>query len=331
MATRQDKPVCDFYREHLRHLNALEDCPICLNDFNILCQVAYHPDEPSDETFDETELKNLLDHFSNRIPHQMTRSSLTFGGVYQVFPISITFPTPSWPSQDDLNPFNERYTKWQKSLPPKIFSMDECSGKGPRFTRTCPSAKFDLLHIEEVVHNGLMGIYDSYFAEEPTHNMEFYFDAPLIGIFSSSVIGSLFCLEVVGCACFVSEISNLSLHKTPDDESEGTFISEKFQEHAEETKRQLQKALQESYIPLKSPIFTRKFEANQFTSQEDSRGLLWTPQSINGYFYKIISLQRFCEPLYRSVTPSTSSLARSETHKKIIKEQEWVLGCTLAN
>jgi hypothetical protein len=249
----------------------------------------------------------------------MKKSDLTVSGVYQVLPISITFPTSSG---YDLDPFSERYTKWRKSLPPKGFDWFR------KLSRSCPSAKFDPAHIEEVVHNGLVGIFDSYFAEEPTYNMEFYFDSPLVGLFSSPVVGSLFCLEVIGCACFVSEISNPSRLENEHNDDESEVILEQFQEYVAETKLQLQKALQESYIPLKSPIFARKFEVNQLAS--DSKGLLWTPQSVGGYFYKIFSWQSFC----RSVTPSTTSPVVFETDRKVEKEKkkekERILECILA-
>ena len=52
MPTRRDKPDdgCKATKEDLMNqkdpLNSTDDCPICREDYNVLCRVANHPSRP---------------------------------------------------------------------------------------------------------------------------------------------------------------------------------------------------------------------------------------------------------------------------------------------
>jgi hypothetical protein len=190
----------------------------------------------------------------------------------------------------------------------------------------------------ELVTYGIMSIHETHFEDEE----EFYFSDPLIGIglISIGFIGYYSCLEMVGASCFVSVLSKPFILRTNDHNSASDYITSVAETYGSKVRGWIEKAKIEkknnNYTPGTSNIFWKKLNKNNLVSH---RGVTWTRDPVDGYFYKFIHLHHFwtvtvdCASLAPSAGSSAFEIeaALGKSYSLDVEENEgleWSLACS---
>jgi hypothetical protein len=169
--------------------------------------------------------------------------------------------------------------------------------------------------IQELVEYGMMTIADSYLQGET--DFEFFYDTPMIGfgMLAFGFIGMFMCLEMVGCACFVSVVTKPFFLKTKDHQSAVDYISNVAESHGEAVFKQRNET-SSNYYPFVDHIF-RRSKADSLISDPLCEGVSWTNKKIGSCFYKLISLHRFV-----TVSSAPSSSKPVDPKTRAVKFQD---------